>query len=60
MNSRFEVLGDETITLLCDIARCVCFDQIGKAVITLPDESTLTITEKLTKRTAKIVVEKEG
>lgn len=60
MNSRFEVLGDETIALLCDIARGVCFDQIGKVSVTLPDESTLAITGKSVKRTAKIVVEKQG
>lgn len=59
LNSRFEVLGDETIALLCDIARGVCFDQIGKVSVTLPDESTLSITGKSVKRTAKIVVEKE-
>lgn len=59
INARFEVLGDETIALLCDIARCVCFDQIKKVLVTLPDESTLSITGKSVKRTAKIVVEKE-
>lgn len=60
INPRFEVLGDETIALLCDIARGVCFGQIGKISVTLPDESTLSITGKITKRTAKIVVEKES
>lgn len=60
MNSRFEVLGEESIVLLCEIARGVCFGQIGKASVTLPDESALAITEKSVKRTAKIVVEKEG
>jgi|GEM_PF-1662785 len=60
INPKFEPLGDETIALLCDIARGVCFDQIGKVSVTLPDESTLSITDKSVKRTAKIVVEKEG
>lgn len=60
LNSQFEVLGDETIALLCDIARGVCFDQIKKVLVTLPDESTLSITGKSVKRTAKIVVEKES
>ena len=59
INSKFETLGDETIALLCDIARGVCFDQIGKVSVTLPDESVLAITGKSVKRTAKIVVEKE-
>lgn len=59
INARFEVLGDETIALLCDIARGVCFEQIKKVLVTLPDESTLSITEKSVKRTAKIVAEKE-
>ncbi len=59
INARFEVLGDETIALLCDIARGVCFDQIKKVLVTLPDESTLSITGKSVKRTAKVVVEKE-
>lgn len=60
MNSRFEVLGEENIVLLCEIARGVCFGQIGKASVTLPDESTLAITEKSVKRTVKIAVEKKG
>lgn len=60
MNSRFEALGEESIVLLCEIARGVCFGQIGKASVTLPDESTLAITEKSVKRMAKIIIEKEG
>lgn len=31
INARLEVLGDETIALLCDIARGVHFDQIKKS-----------------------------
>lgn len=46
--------------LLCEIAHGVCFGAIGKASVTLPDESTLVITEKSVKRTVKIAVEKKG
>lgn len=60
VNARFEAVGQEGIELLCDIARGVCFGQIGKATVTLPDDSTLAITGKSVKRTARIVVEDKG
>lgn len=58
INSRFEEMGEETLVLLCEIARGVCFGQIEVASVTLPDESKLTITLKNVKRSARVVAER--
>lgn len=57
ISAYYHPVGDETFALLKEILRGVVFDKIGKTVITLKDNTTLTISLKGVRRVAKVDLE---
>ena len=59
ISAHYHPVGEETFALLKDILKGVCFEQIGKVVIHLKDNSALTISTKGVRRVAKVDLELE-
>jgi hypothetical protein len=57
ISAYYHPVGDETFALLKEILRGVVFDKIGKTVIGLKDNTTLTISIKGVRRVAKVDLE---
>lgn len=57
INAEYQPVGEETYDLLKRIVYGVCFRQLGKTQIALPDGTALTISESGVKRSVKIVAE---
>ena len=59
ISAYYHPVGEETFALLKDILKGACFEQIGKVVIHLKDDSVLTISTKGVRRVAKVDLELE-
>ena len=59
ISAHYHPVGEETFALLKDILKGVCFEQIGKVVISLKDDTALTISQKGVRRVAKVDLELE-
>ncbi len=59
ISAYYHPVGEETFALLKDVLKGVCFEQIGKVVIHLKDNTALTISAKGVRRVAKVDLELE-